>query len=136
MCTKKTCINGSLVSSILTADLVRSEVQDASYVVMPFKILGIEREGATLTLISVPFISELKLYTPVDNSTYLVFTDYSFTKTSIDEYDGRYYHAAGAPGSEPWLRIDTDVDPWMDEVFTTGNPIQPAIILYLQLSQP
>ena len=26
------------------------------------------------------------------------------------------------------MRIDTDVDPWMDEVFTQGNPIQPATV--------
>jgi hypothetical protein len=24
--------------------------------------------------------------------------------------------------------LDTDVDPWMDEVFSTGNPLQPATI--------
>jgi hypothetical protein len=58
----------------------------------------------------------------------LVFTDYSVTKLSIDEYDNNYYHVAGAPGDSPWMRLDTDVDPWMDEVFTTGNPLTPATV--------
>ena len=67
------------------------------------------------------------MYARTPNST-LVFTDYSVTKLSIDEYDNNYYHALGAPGSSPWMRLDTDVDPWMDEVFTTGNSLRPATV--------
>ena len=77
---------------------------------------------------SVPFTSELKLYSPPDGNAVLVFTDYSFTKLSVDEYDGMYYHNLGAPGSSPWMRLDTDVDPWMDEVFTAGNSLRPATV--------
>ena len=114
----------------LGAELVESEVETASYSVMPMEILGVATNPATssLVLTCVPFISELKLYsTPPGNNT-LIFTDYSFTKLSIDEYDGNYYHALGAPGESPWMLLDTDVDPWMDEVFTTGNPLTPATI--------
>ena len=50
----------------------------------------------------------------------LIFADNSFTKTSLDEYDGQYYHTLSQPGDTLWQFIDTDVDPWMDEVFTTG----------------
>ena len=84
--------------------------------------------GGNLELTSVPFTSELKMYSPADGNSILVFTDYSFAKYSIDEYDGNYYHKLGAPGSQPWMRLDTDVDPWMDEVFTTGNSLQPATV--------
>ena len=110
----------------LVADTIDKECNKASYAVMPFKILA-EEDDAFLTLKSVPFQAELKLYAK-DILGYLVFPEYSFTKLSIDEYDGEYYHQLGAPGSGLWTRLDTDVDPWMDEVFTTQNPLEPATI--------
>ena len=110
----------------LTGDLVATEVSFASYSILPFKILGVEVFDGRLELTSVPFISELKMYSPPDGNSTLVFTDYSFTKLSIDEYDGNYYHTLGKPGDSPWMNLDTDVDPWMDEVFTTGNTLRPA----------
>ena len=112
----------------LTADLVKEEVSSASYSIFPFTILGVKEKDGSLEFTSVPFTSELKMYSPPDGNSVLVFTDYSFTKTSIDEYDGEYYHSLGAPGSQPWLRLDTDIDPWMDEVFTTGNSLRPATV--------
>ena len=112
----------------LTGDVVREEVETASYSVFPFRILGVKSGDGFLELTAVPFTSELKMYSPPDGNSTLVFTDYSFTKTSIDEYNGNYYHSLGAPGSSPWMRLDTDVDPWMDEVFTTGNSLRPATI--------
>ena len=115
-------------SQYLTGDVVAGEVETASYSILPFTILGVSSENGILQLKSVPFISELKLYSPPDGNATLVFTDYSFTKLSIDEYDGRYYHAPGKPGDSPWMRLNTDVNPWMDEVFTTGNPLTPATI--------
>ena len=110
----------------LTADLVSTEVSLASYSILPFRILGVQVDGSRLEFTSVPFTSELKMYSPPDGDSTLVFTDYSFTKLSIDEYDGNYYHALGKPGDSPWMNLDTDVDPWMDEVFTTGNTLRPA----------
>ena len=112
----------------LTGDLAVSEVSTASFTIMPFTIIGAERIGDKLELKSVPFISELKLYSPADGNATLIFTDYSFTKLSIDEYDGEYYHSQGKPGDAPWMRLNTDVDPWMDEVFTTGNSLRPATL--------
>jgi len=111
----------------LTAGLVATEVAEASYSILPFTILGVTERAGHVDLVSVPFTSELKMYARTPNMT-LVFTDYSVTKLSIDEYDNNYYHAAGAPGDSPWMRIDTDVDPWMDEVFTTGNSLSPATV--------
>ena len=115
-------------SQYLTGDVVAGEVETASYSILPFTILGVSSENGILQLKSVPFISELKLYSPPDSNATLVFTDYSFTKLSIDEYDGRYYHAPGKPGDSPWMRLNTDVNPWMDEVFTTGNSLRPATV--------
>ena len=110
----------------LTGDLVSTEVDLASYSILPFRILGVQVDGSRLEFTSVPFTSELKMYSPPDGNSTLVFADYSFTKLSIDEYDGNYYHALGKPGDSPWMNLDTDVDPWMDEVFTTGNALRPA----------
>ena len=115
-------------SQYLTGDVVAGEVETASYSIFPFTILGVSSENGVLRLTSVPFTSELKLYSPPDGNVTLVFTDYSFTKLSIDEYDGRYYHSPGKPGDSPWMRLNTDVNPWMDEVFTTGNSLRPATI--------
>jgi hypothetical protein len=112
----------------LTADAVANAVTAASYVVLPFKILGVTETPSTIEIISVPFSGEFKLYAPTNNAGYLVFTDHSFTKKVVDEYDGKYYHDLSDPGTLPWMRIETDVDPWMDEVFTTGNNVQPATL--------
>ena len=112
----------------LTADLVKDQIDQCSYTVMPFTILGVQQTDDELIFTSVPFDSEFRMTAAVSGAATLVFADWSFTKTSIDEYEGRYYHNPGAPGSEPWMRINTDVDPWMDEVFTTGNPLQPATV--------
>jgi hypothetical protein len=111
----------------LTGELATDTVDTISYTVMPFVIRGVERRNGKILLRSVPFISELKLYQPLGNNT-LIFTDYSFTKTEIDEYNGAYYHKSGHVNDELWMRLDTDVDPWMDEVFSSGNPLQPATI--------
>ena len=112
----------------LTADLVRAEVSSASYSISPFTILGVVERDGFFELTSIPFVSQLKMYSPADGNATLVFTDYSFTKLGIDEYNGEYYHKPGKPGTTPWLVLDTNVNPWMDEVFTTGNSLRPATV--------
>ena len=112
----------------LTGDLALEDVDTASYSIFPFTILGVADLGTELELVSVPFTSELKMYSPPSEDATLIFTDYSFTKISVDEYDGEYYHAPGAPGEGLWMLLDTDVDPWMDEVFTSGNTLRPATV--------
>ena len=111
----------------LSADVVEDEVESLSYVVLPYTILGIDQIPGTnqVRINSIPFQGELQMYTNVNDAT-LSFADWSFTKTDVDEYDGEYYHQLGVPGEEPWMRIDTDVDPWMDEIFTSGMPLKPA----------
>ena len=111
----------------LSAELVEEQVNQCSYTVMPFKILGVEETDTEIIFTSVPFDSEFRMTTDFSSNNTLIFADYSFTKTSIDEYNQRYYHKE-APGDEPWMRIDTDVDPWMDEVFVQDNPLRPATV--------
>jgi len=111
----------------VTGELVMEAVDFISYTVLPYIILGVEQVDDKIILKSVPFVSELKLYQPAGGAI-LVFTDYSFTKFEIDEYDNRYYHQAGAPTDSLWMRLNTDVDPWMDEVFSSGNSLSPATI--------
>ena len=110
----------------LTADLVDSNTDKASYSVMPFAILGVEVKGGNLILKSVPARTQLKLTSDPDNGT-IIFTDYSFTKTNLDSYSGQYYHVDDV-GEEPWKLLDTDIDPWMDEVFTKGGALKPSTL--------
>lgn len=110
----------------LTADLVKSKVNQAAYSLLPFRIIGVSAGIAEWELFGTPLAVELTLQdTP---SAYAVFSDFSFTKTSIDTYDGSYYHKQGAPGDELWKRVDTDVDPWMDEIFSSGNTLELATV--------
>ena len=111
----------------LSAEVVEEEIETVSYTVMPFTILGISDEPGTnqVRINSIPFQGELRMHTDVTNAT-LSFADWSFTKTDVDEYNGEYYHQLGAPGEVPWMRVDTDIDPWMDEIFTSGRPLKPA----------
>ena len=112
----------------LTGDLALEDVDSISYSVMPYIILGVEQVGDRILLKSVPFLSELKLYSKLDENSQIVFRDQSFTKIELDEYDGNYYHKTGHIKDPLWKRIDIDVDPWMDEVFANRTPLSPSII--------
>ena len=99
----------------LTADLIKDEVEALSYSVFPFTILGASIVNDTLEIVSEPFTSEIKLYAPINDGT-LVFAQNSFVK---------YVE----PSSPAFTKaINTNVDPWQDEVFTSSNPIKPAEI--------
>ena len=99
----------------LTADLVKDEVEALSYSVFPFTILGAAVVGNYLELTSIPFASEIKLYAKINDPT-LVFAENSFVK---------YVE----PSSSAFTKaIDTNVDPWQDEVFTTKETLKPAEI--------
>ena len=101
----------------LTADLVAQEVNNCSFKVMPFTILYVEPQGATTKIVSVPFVSELELYAFTGNQGWISFDDQSFTKIKA-EPDG---HGADTD----WRLLDTDVDPWMESVFTSRRPLTP-----------
>jgi len=107
----------------LTAELAIKDVSSVSYTIMPYEILSVADNGTKVELKSYPFQGELKLYKPTalagEASGILVFTDYSFTKRTVES----------APlGIEPWIAVNTDVDPWMDEVFTSGKPLKPSTL--------
>jgi len=100
----------------LTSDVVKERIEAASYSIMPFTILGVGIVEGNLEMTAVPAITTVELYAPLGDSGTLIFTDYSFTKSRLGTEE------------EPWLYIDTDVDPWMDEVFSSGNPLRPATL--------
>ena len=107
----------------LTGDYVVDNADFATYSVMPFTILGIEETEDTIEIVSVPFTSEFRLTLPTSSSNdesipggaTLVFPDHSFIKRGIETIN-----------YDTWVTIDTDVNPWMDEVFTTGESLHPA----------
>jgi hypothetical protein len=97
----------------LTAELVKDEVEALSYSVFPFTILGAAVVGNYLELTSIPFTSEIKLYAEINDAT-LVFAENSFVK---------YVEPSSAAFTKA---IDTNVDPWQDEVFTSKETLKPA----------
>ena len=98
----------------ITADVIQDEVESFSITTLPYIINAVEIRGNQLLLQSAPFVSEIKLYAPPESIQYLIFTDHSFTKT-IEQENG-------------WKTLITDINPWMDEVFTSGEPIRMADI--------
>ena len=87
---------------------------------MPFTILGIEDQGdGTTKIVSLPFVSELDLYAITrEGDGFVVFDDKSFTKITPEP--------EGHGADTDWQLLDLDVDPWMDEVFTSRTPLIPA----------
>ena len=99
----------------LTADVVKPEIDSASYSVFPFQILGAAVNGNVLELVSAPFTAEFKMYATINDPT-LVFGDKSFVKYTT-------------PSSARFTKaINTNVDPWQDEIFTSGGTLKPADI--------
>lgn len=109
----------------LTADVVETEVDRVNYSVLPYLINSVRIDGSNLLIQSIAFESEFKLHADIQNG-FLVFTDNSFTHIEDDYYGTEYYHPLGAPGDPVWKRLKTDIDPWMDEVFASGQGLQPA----------
>lgn len=104
----------------LSAERVKEQIGTISYAVLPFKIQAVRVMGTDLLIEAIPFMSSMQMFVN-EKVGYVIFNDKSFTKTEVDEYDGVYYHQLGKPGDPLWQRLDTDVDPWMDEVFTDGG---------------
>ena len=113
--------------------MVKDEVATYGSLIYPFEIQSVKETETTVELTSIPFPTEFDLYSPIGAEATLIWTDYSFTKTTVDLNDyGEYLHADerdedGNPLPK-WLRIDTDVDPWMDQIFTSGGDLVPAVM--------
>ena len=107
----------------LTGDVVKSECNKLSYSIPPFVIKSVLIVGTDLEITAIPFEADMQLYS-LTADRYLIFTDFSFTKKELDTYNGKDYHSSGDPSNpNPWYRLDNDIDPWMDEVFTSGQTL-------------
>ena len=110
----------------LTADLVRSELTQLAYGVLPWIIQSVKADVANnkLTITSEPFQSSLQLYTPSETHRYIIMPEKGFTiKTPDVDEDGNYKHAPPMPGEKLWEKIDLAVDPWIDEIFSNNQPL-------------
>ena len=110
----------------LTADVADANTDKISYAIMPFSILGVDVIGDSIVIKSEPARTEIKLTSDPDNGT-IIFTDYSFTKTKLDDYNNQL-HRTEETGEKPWTIVDINIDPWMDEVFTKGSPLKPSTL--------
>ena len=99
----------------LTAALVEERIETASYSVFPFVIKSVREIGDTIELESEPFNSEIQMYPALTANGTLIFSDKSFTKTT--------------PSSNPRFEneLQLDVNPWQDQTFIAGRPIEPAV---------
>jgi len=103
----------------LTADVVKGEVSDLSYALMPFKIQSILEVNGNLEITGENIQTVVKLFTPGELINYVIFADNSFTQTVIDnDKAGNYLHKPPAPGEKLWQKLKPDVDPWIEPVFT------------------
>ena len=110
----------------LTAELMRQNVDRLSYAIQPWIIQSIlvDENNNQLQLDSVPFQSSVRLFSPRASERYIALSDNSFTKEYPDfDSDGNYNHQIGLPGDKEWKKLNTDVDPWQDEIFTSGNAL-------------
>ena len=98
-----------------TGDLAVSQVETFSYVILPFKIQAVLLQGDEVLIESVPFMAELKGYSDLTDGS-IRFAPDSFTKIKAD------------PNKEGWRVLDTDVNPYIDEVFTSGNNLIPDTV--------
>tara|TARA_B100000524_G_scaffold345306_1_gene243729 strand:+ start:579 stop:2339 length:1761 start_codon:yes stop_codon:yes gene_type:complete len=114
-------------SQYLTADVVQQEVNQLSYSVMPFAIQSILIVGNQLELTAVQQQGSINLFTAGEQFNWIICADNSFTKKIIDnDADGNYLHKEPPPGEERWKRLITDIDPWIDPVFTENSSLQYA----------
>ena len=110
----------------LTADLVRSELTQLAYGILPWSIQSVKADVTNneLTITSEPFQSSLQLYTPSETYRYIIFPEKGFTtKTPDVDADGNYKHAPPVPGEKLWEKIYLDIDPWIDEIFSNNQPL-------------
>ena len=98
--------------AFLEGETVGEIVERLSYALLPFTIQSAQIKDGILKIESVPFSSEVKFNPPLTENAILVFADNSFCKYT--------------PADDGWTNMYTDVLPWQDEVFTSGQFIQPG----------
>jgi hypothetical protein len=99
----------------ITGDYIMERVKSLQYSIPPFEIRDVKiLPDGRWELIAKQFNHSLKLLAPTQTGTgYVVFSDHSFIEHFTENEMDKIY---------------TDVDPWMDEVFTSGKPLQPAVL--------
>ena len=111
--------------NLLSAGVVEDSVETASYSVLPFIIQQVDVRGDQLFIKSGEFNSELYMYPPLTADGVLIFDDRSFIKTPV------YQPEVTSRDKRFDYEVNTNVDPWMDEIFVKyhgqSNPIKPAI---------
>ena len=101
----------------MDATTVKNQVTTCSYAVMPFIVQSSGITNNELVAVSTPYKSDIRLYAPIvtqsNSKGTLIFTDSSFCKYETN--DNRFNYD-----------LNTNVNPWQDEVFTSGEPLRPA----------
>ena len=100
----------------ITTQNMKEQADSLSYAVLPFTIESAYIDpDDNLVIASIPVPSEVKIYPAPSGNRTIVFTDWSFCSYSYENINGK-----------DWKVLNTDVLPWQDEVFTSGNPLKPA----------
>ena len=99
----------------LTAEMVENRVETASYSVLPFVIEGVAIEGPNLVITSGEFTSEILMHPALSADGVLIFGKDSFAKRVPSTKEKFHYD------------LHTDVDPYMDQTFVSGRPIEPSV---------
>ena len=102
-----------MLSSIASQTVYPLSASRFTYSIIPFVVEKADIVNNQFIIESRPYFAEVKLYPALESGTQLVFTDNSFAKTFTTE--------------EKWTDLHTDVDPWMDEIFTSGLALRPSI---------
>ena len=102
------------------AAFIGDKVETISYSILPFIVRKSDIINGNFVFEAEPYFSQIDLYPNLSDGTTLVFSDNSFAKTSTTD--------------TKWTNLNTDVDPWMDDVFSIGATLTPANIVFLQLS--
>lgn len=100
----------------LGIDLIAESADTLTYTIPPLQVESVSLVGNELMVEAVPLMMSCRVIN-TENPRYLVFNDTSFTIQGPDTYDGEDYHYYKNPEDTRWQRLDTDVNPWQDEVF-------------------
>lgn len=96
-----------------TSETISQQVVDISYSVLPFTVQKAEIINNQLVIKAAPFLNEIRLYPTLESGTQLVFSDNSFSSY--------------VPLNSGKIQIDTDVNPWTDQIFIHSS-IRPAVV--------
>ena len=94
------------------AALIGNKVDTLSYSILPFVVQKSDIVNGNFIFEAIPYLSEINLHPTLGDGTLLIFSDNSFAKTFTTD--------------TKWTNFDTDVNPWMDTVFSVGSSLLPT----------